>query len=244
MRGQPRARRLAAARHDVEDPGGQVRLLQKLGQQKRAQRRLFRRLEHDAVAARERRRDLPRGHQQWEVPRDDLSDDADGFAKRVAEVLARQRDLLRRAVQLGHPSRVVAKRRRGQRSVEEQRVVDGHSVVEGFELRELGGPLLDHVADLPQQLGPLRRRQVAPRAPVEGAARRRDGAVDVFRASLRHTRQDLAGRGVDGLEGLAACGLDPAAPDEELLRLALQECGDFQVFGDRHGSIVRGPSPR
>ena len=63
-----------------------------LGELERRDRRRLGRLEHDRVAGRQRRADLPDGHHQRVVPRRDLADDADRLAaddRRVAlEVLA------------------------------------------------------------------------------------------------------------------------------------------------------------
>ena len=47
--------------------------------------RRARRLDHRAVAGGERRRDLPRGHQQREVERDDLPDDAERLVEVVGD---------------------------------------------------------------------------------------------------------------------------------------------------------------
>ena len=57
---------------DVDHARRQVGLLADLGEGQRGERRGLGRLQHDGVAARQRRRDLPRQHQQREVPRDDL----------------------------------------------------------------------------------------------------------------------------------------------------------------------------
>ncbi len=54
-------------------PGREVALGDDLGQRQRRQRRRLGGLEHDGVAGRERRSELPGGHQQREVPRDDLA---------------------------------------------------------------------------------------------------------------------------------------------------------------------------
>ena len=51
-----------------------------LGEQQAGQRRELRRLEHDGVAGRDRRQDLPGGHLQRIVPRRDRPDHADRFA--------------------------------------------------------------------------------------------------------------------------------------------------------------------
>ena len=58
-------------------PGRQVGLLADLGEEQRGQRGGLGRLEHDRVAGGQRRGDLPRQHQQREVPRDDLAGDAE-----------------------------------------------------------------------------------------------------------------------------------------------------------------------
>ena len=67
----------AGAGDDVDDARRQVGLLADLGEEQRGQRRGLGRLEHDGVAAGQRRGDLPRQHQQREVPRDDLAGDAE-----------------------------------------------------------------------------------------------------------------------------------------------------------------------
>ncbi len=66
-----------AAGQDVDHARRQVGLGDDLGQHQRGQRRGLGRLEDDGVAAGQRGRDLPRRHQQREVPRDDLAGHAD-----------------------------------------------------------------------------------------------------------------------------------------------------------------------
>ena len=73
-----RRARVAVAGDDVEHARRAARRrAASSAKQQRGERRELGRLEHDRVARRERRRDLPRQHQQREVPRDDLPDDAD-----------------------------------------------------------------------------------------------------------------------------------------------------------------------
>ncbi len=67
----------AVAGDDVDDAGRQPDLDADLGEGERGQRRELGRLQHDGVSCGQRRRDLPRQHQQREVPRDDLAADAD-----------------------------------------------------------------------------------------------------------------------------------------------------------------------
>ena len=72
--GRTRAR---TARHDVDDAFRHAGALADFGEQDRRQRREFGRFQHDGAAGGQRRRDLPGEHQQREIPRDDLADDAD-----------------------------------------------------------------------------------------------------------------------------------------------------------------------
>ena len=77
--------RLAVAGDDVDHARREARFLHQLAEPQRRQRRLLGRLEHDRAAGRQRRAELPRRHQQREVPRDDLADHADRLAQRVGE---------------------------------------------------------------------------------------------------------------------------------------------------------------
>ncbi len=65
----------AGAGHYVDDSWGELDLLTDGCPHKGRERRRLRGFEHDRVARCEGRRDLPREHQQWEVPRDDLCGD-------------------------------------------------------------------------------------------------------------------------------------------------------------------------
>src|SRR5437867_2044308 len=75
----------AVAGDDVDDTRWQLRLADDVAEEERGQRRRLCRLEDDGVARRERGRELPRQHQQREVPRDDLARDADRPRRAVRE---------------------------------------------------------------------------------------------------------------------------------------------------------------
>ncbi len=68
----------------LSTPGGQ-QVADQLGQHQDRPRRRLSRLEHHAVAGGERRRELPRRHQEREVPRDDLADDAERLVEVVGD---------------------------------------------------------------------------------------------------------------------------------------------------------------
>jgi hypothetical protein len=97
----------------------------------------------------------------------------------------------------------------GDRDVGELRLQAWLAVVQGLDLGELLGVIEDQIADTPQDLAALGRRQRTPRPAVERDARGRDRQVDVFRAALGHRGQSLAGRGIGRVERPA--GKRPAA---------------------------------
>src|SRR5262249_31352359 len=66
----------------VDDAVGNPRVVDQLREAQCRQRRQLRRLEHDRVAAGERRAELPARDVEWEVPRHDQPDDAERLAER------------------------------------------------------------------------------------------------------------------------------------------------------------------
>ena len=159
------------------------------------QRRLLGGLEHDAVARRERRADLPDGHHQRVVPGSDLTDDADRLApqhRRVARHVLPCGAALEAACGAG----------------EEAQVVDDHwdlvagrlqrlADVGGLEARELLATLLDRRGDRQQRARTLSRRRLRP--PAEGRVGRLHGRVDVGGSRARRRGDRLAGRRVEDL---------------------------------------------
>jgi hypothetical protein len=104
-------------------PGGRSASWHTSAKQQRRQRRGLGRLEHHGVAAGQRRGDLPGEHEQREVPRDDLADDADG-----SRVSRREG-----AAELVGPAGVVEEVRRSERHVDVAALLDRLAVVEGLE---------------------------------------------------------------------------------------------------------------
>ena len=75
----------AGASHDVQDAIGKTCFGCKLGNSKKRQGRGFGRLEHDAVAGCEGRRELPGSNHQRKVPGNDGADHANGLAMNERE---------------------------------------------------------------------------------------------------------------------------------------------------------------
>ena len=95
-------------------------------------------------------------------------------------------------------------------------------------------------ATLSRILCALGGRHARPRAGVEGAPRGAHRAVDVLRVALGDAREHLAGGGVERLEGLARCGLDPLPVDQHLAHRRADELLDrrLDASGDSHGDVL------
>ncbi|MNO98365.1 hypothetical protein D3C76_901100 [compost metagenome] len=147
-----------------------------LGENGDRQWRLFRRLEHHAIAGGQGRGEFPGGHQQREVPRDDLPD----HAQRFMEMVGRGQfvDLCRApflgADAAGEITKVVC----CQRHVGIEGFAYGLAVVPAFGHSEHFQVLLDAVGDLQQHPRALLHRGLAPG--FGGGVRGVQGQVDVL----------------------------------------------------------------
>ena len=182
----------AVAGDDVHDARRQLGLSQDIAEQERGERGRLGGLEHDGVAGGERGRDLPREHQQREVPRDDLARDADRPRLPIRE----------RVLELVRPARVVEEVRGRERDVDVARFADGLAAVERFEDGELACALLQDPGDAEEVFGAFARAQLRPRA-VERAARGLHRLIDVGLARLRDLGERLLARGIDRRVALA-----------------------------------------
>ena len=154
------------------------------------------------------RGDLPRQHQQREVPRDDLG--------RHAE---RTRDAPReRVLELVRPARVVPEMRRGERDVDVPALLDRLAGIHRFEDGELARPLLQDPRDPEQVLGPFLAGQATPR-PRLRAPCRADRAIDVGGRGLRDDRELLLRGRIDRGEGPAVGRRSEPAVDEQPVAL-------------------------
>ena len=179
--------RLAAAGDDVDHARRQARLGHDLGEEQGGQAGVRSRLEHNGVAHRNRRGDLPRQHQQREIPRDDLPDHADRLV--VAQFGFHQ---LR-------PARIIVKVTGEQRHVDIARFADRLAVVHGFEHRQQAVMFLNVAGDGIQITGTHNARGLAPRP--ERRTCRGDSRIDFFLSRLHGLGQQFAiGRVVDRVD--------------------------------------------
>jgi ParB family chromosome partitioning protein len=228
---------LAGAGDDVHDAGGKFRLAAHVGEEKGRQRRRGGRLEDDGVAGSQRRRDLPREHEQREVPRDDLR----GHAERAR--IARGECVL----QLVRPAGVVPEVRRSQRHVHVARFPDGLATVERLDDGELATSLLEDARDPEEVLGTLAAGQVAPAA-LEGPARDGHRLVHVINARSCNLGEGFLGRRIHGGEPLTALGCNFLAADEQTVpRLELHDLarlGRGRVLPRHSLAVAQTPAGR
>src|SRR5918996_1606541 len=193
---------------DVDDARGQPGLAEDVAEEERAERRRLGRLEDDSVAGRERGRDLPREHEEGEVPGDDLAGDPDRPRAAVGEGV----------LELVRPAGVVEEVGRRERDIDVARLADGLAAVERLEHGELARAFLEDARDAEQVLRPLARSESGP-AVLEGVARGLHGEVDVLRAGVRDLGERLLRRRVHARLELVRARLDELAADEEPVAL-------------------------
>jgi hypothetical protein len=207
---------VAEAGDHVEHAGRIAGLLGQLAQAQGGERRVLGGLEDHRAAGGQRRRDLPHGHQQREVPRDDGADHAHRLAAGEAEELPvahqRHRQLHRAAFDLGGPAGHVADEVDGQGHVHVARHGHRLAVVDGFQLGEFLGVGF-------QQVG--QRAAGAPGPPGGGAAIRRfEGLAggghgrSMSAASPAGTRQKASPLAGSMTGRVAPEGLHPLAADQ------------------------------
>jgi hypothetical protein len=139
---------IAGSGDDVHDTGRKISIGNDLSQHQDRQRCGFGWLDYHGVSGSQRWRDLPGGHQEWKIPRDDLT----GDTKRLrcwpqAQVL-----------ELVRPASVIEEVLRRCGHVEIARFLDRLAVVERLHHGKLPGPLGDRPGDPEQIFATLRTR--------------------------------------------------------------------------------------
>ena len=184
-----RARSSPAPVTMLTTPGGRPASAKLRREREHRERRLLGRLQHRRAAGADRRRQLPRRHQQRVVPRDDLPGDADRLAQREAHRVVGHRDDV--AVNLRREAAVVLEARRDVGDVE-LGLDDRLAGVARLELGELVGALAHDLRELEQDAAAILRRRVLPRARRRTRARAAVTARSTSAAPrVRHARDDL-----------------------------------------------------
>ena len=214
MRGECGAGSFAVTGNDVHHAFGKTSFLDQLREFHRANRCLLGGFENDGVAGRQRGREFPRGHQQREIPGNDLTANADRLAQRVIEHAAGNRN--RFAFDLGGPTGEVLKVLHHLRQIDVEGFFDRFTVVGGFNRGELGRVLFDQLREFVKQPAAVARAHLRPLA-FERASRGSHGFVDVGLVCFRDFRERFAGGGVWRLECLSRLGIDPLSVNKKLI---------------------------
>ena len=179
-------------------PGGRPASAKRRCELEHRERRLLGGLQHDRAAGADRRRQLPRRHQQRVVPRHDLPGDADRLAQREADARCR--------APAGRRRESSSRGRRSTRSRSRRRRCRTPTSTIGLPLlrvsisasssarsRTICGELEEHASA-------ILRGGVLPRALVERRARRLHGAIDVRGGRVGHRRDDFGRGGIDHVD--------------------------------------------
>ena len=229
------ARRGAAPGDEVEHACGQE-VFDDVREGEHAERGLARGLKYDAVARGKRGGEFPRRHEEREVPRDDLSDDAKRFAQNDRECILV--DLRCGALFGADDAREVAEVIAREGNVDGARLADGLAVVKTLDVGEIFGVLIDSVGDLQQNISALGGARLLPRG--ERLPARLDRLIDVRLRRLGADADDLARGGRRHFVRFLALGGDPFAVDEEPPAGAIAAVFDFFCdFAQYHHSFLR-----
>ena len=182
----------AIACNNVDNALGNTRLTTNIGEEKCGQRSIFRRLQDHSIAHSNRRRDLPRQHQQREIPRDNLSANTQRLGVRQLAFH-----------QLRH-ARVIVKMPLHKRDVDVTAFTDRLAVVQCLKHRKKAAVFLHQTGN----------RIEHPRPPVApeflpfglGFARRLNGQINVGSTTLSKRRQCLSVGRVAAQKALARFG--------------------------------------
>ena len=221
--------------HHVEDTLGQ-QVADEIHQPHDRGRGLFGRLEHDGVAGGQSRCDLPHGHQDREVPRDDLAHDTQGLVEVIGDgvvIELRQRAFLG-AQNAGEVAEVVD----GQGDIGSQGLPHRLAVVPGLDDGDRLEVLLHAVGDLEQDVATIAGGHTSPRGcrGVRGV----EGKFDVLGSASGDLAERLAVHGGHVLEVLALDGGDTRATDPVVIT-RFEFCdasGGSRGCVDRHADLL------
>lgn len=197
-------------RDDVDHTRGEASLLDELTHVQTGERGLLGSLHDNGVTGSHGRSNLPRPHEEREVPGDDLTADTNGLVAGVGKGVGVGVNGL--AVDLVSPSGVVADAANAVTHVDLGNA-ESLAVVRGLESRQVVNVPLHQVGQLGQQAAAFGGGHLAPGA-LESLTGRGDSSVHILLGSLVNGGDDLFGSRVGGLEGLALSTLDVFVVDE------------------------------
>ena len=225
-RGQRLADLLAVAVENVDHTGGH-QVCDHLQHHQDGDRGLFRRLEHHTVARCQRGRQLPAGHQQWKIPRNDLAHHPKGLMEVITDrgCIDLRGTALLGTDATGEVAEVVYQ----QGDISVQGLADTLAVFPGFHIGQGFQVGLQAIGDAQQQVGALARGGLAP--VFRRGMRRVQGLVQVCGCGAGHFTERLTGHRRDILEVVALKRRNPLAADEVFITVLERE---QRVIAARH----------
>lgn len=191
---------------DVDDAVRQD-AFQEVHQFQDAEGRRARRLEDDRTAGSQGRCQFPGGHEEGEVPGDDLADDANRFVDDQAQCVVVQRGCP--AVFTAEDTGEIAEMVGRCRDVDGFRFPDGLAVIQGFDEGQRISILFDDVGDFQEDRLPFDGGYFFPgRESGLGCA---DGGIDIVLRRFGTDGEDVAVGRIDGFKSRTVAGRDPAA---------------------------------
>src|SRR5690606_23038240 len=181
------------------------------GEREGRERRLFGGFDDDGVSARECRRDFPRGCLEWEIPRYDRRANTHRLTACVVQVWAGYREDF--ALDLVGPSRIIAEALDGVAQVDAPCLAQRLAVVQRLEAGEGVRITFDEIGDTVENAASFAARHRRPGLRFQRAPGRGDSEVDIRVSRFGNPREDLARRGIIGLERPSIPGLAPFAAD-------------------------------
>ena len=223
---------------DVQNARGQD-VGDHLGPHHDRRRRLFRRLDHHAIAGSECGGELPDRHQHREVPRDDLADHTEGLVEVIGDRVVVE--LAHRAFLRPDHRAEIAEMVDPERHVRQRRLADRLAVVPGLGEREGGDVVFHHLRDLHQHVRAIGHRGLAPG--VGGGMGRIERILDIRGVGPGDLADRPAGDRREVLEIAPGIGgLEPAA--DEIVVAGLERAAGAGRILDvemvfRHGNFLR-----
>ena len=221
MRSECSTRSFAHAGDNVHHAIRHTRLLQNLAQAQGCERRLFGGLEDDTVASSQHGAEFPRGHQQREIPRDNLANHTHRLAHREGVKLRARR--IRHGnrngvtLELRRPAGHVMKQIRRERHIGHLGNAHRFAIVEALQLGQLIGVFENEIADFPDELPAFAGGHGVPSVAgiIKHLARGGHGLINILGAAFSHLRNLRATGGVVHGKRFTGCGGFPFAIDEE-----------------------------
>ena len=221
---------LAKAGDNIDYSGRNTYVTEPVRHFERGERGLLGRFQDAGASGSKRGRQLPGGHQQGIVPRNNLSGNADRFFQREAEGVVGNG--IHVAQNLGGQTAVVFEA--GSHVGDVEFGLDNRlAAIACFQFGEHGGIGAYFLGQTQQHAPPLLGGGAGPWALVKSGAGCANRAVHVICIGVGNLRNDFFGGGIVDRESLPGRALDPLAINVQLVSF------DFSLYSSGHKDLLR-----